>query len=108
MYPKELVYPSSGGELQLEMIRAQWSMYNNSSTEEDGICDMDMTEAFTGNITLNIPVQSSVDKGKIVNVLSENSNRQQQRTNKQDSPKGTLQHQSGIIAEQGQYPETVC
>ncbi len=83
MYPKDLVYPPNGGELQFEMIRAQWSMYN-TSIEENEICDMDITEAFTANITLNIPVKSSIKQGKVVNILSEN--RQQQLIN---TTKGT-------------------
>ena len=74
MYPKHLVYPCEGVEVQLEMIRAQWPIYRERMTalndsEDNGVCDMDMTEAFQGNITLNIPVMSSVERGRTVNVL---------------------------------------
>ena len=75
MYPKDLVYPSGGGEIQLEMIRAEWPVYKRkfifTEPEDNGVCDMDMTEACFGNITLNIPVLSSVEKGMRVNVMQE-------------------------------------
>ena len=46
MYPKRLVYPQEGGELQLEMLRARWPCYAPKVVEEEEDCDgMEFTEA---------------------------------------------------------------
>lgn len=84
MYPKHLVYPSEGVEVQLEMIRAQRPIYRERMTlndsEDNGVYDMDMTEAIQGNITLNIPVMSSVERGRTVNVLIDKRKYQPRKT----------------------------
>lgn len=75
MYPKTLVYPygeNDSTEFQLEMIRARQQKYQcQPPQQEDNTCDMDMTEACPVNITLNVPVIPSVEKGKKVLQLME-------------------------------------
>ena len=77
MYPKTLVYPCGENdttEFQLEMIRARQEKYQcQPPQEEDNTCDMDMTEACPVNITLNVPVVPSVEKGKKVLQLMQKS-----------------------------------
>lgn len=73
MYPKDLVYPNgenTGVEVQLEMIRALRYQENSSM---DG-CDMDMTEACPNNITVNVPVIPSVEKGKKIHIMQQKIN----------------------------------
>ena len=74
MYPKDLVYPPGGEEVQLEMIRARWKQYCpmfELTEEENGSCDMEMTEAFPVNITLNVPLITSIERGRKVLVMKE-------------------------------------
>ena len=74
MYPKDLVYPPGGEEVQLEMIRARWKKYRpifELTEEENGSCDMEMTEAFPVNITLNVPLIPSIERGRKILVMKE-------------------------------------
>lgn len=70
MYPKDLVYPEGekGVEFQLEMIRAKRPVYHQPDVLND-VCDMEMTVAYSNNITLNIPVVASLEKGKEIHVF---------------------------------------
>ena len=57
MYPKELVYLRDGSQLQLEQVRAGLPQYHPLFTEDSaGESDMEMTEAYIGNITTFVPV----------------------------------------------------
>ena len=75
MYPKHLVYPNGEEEEGpcLEMIRAMMDRYRVE--EEDAHEDvMEMTEACPNNITLNIPLVSSIDGGKPIHKMKVNYN----------------------------------
>ena len=69
MYPKDLIYPD-GEEAKKEFcpeeLRATRPRYDLSPSRVSPDCDMDMTEAFYGNITMNVPVVASIDKGREV------------------------------------------
>ena len=55
-YPKDQVYPASGGEFQLEQLRAVLPQYKVTlPIAEDDSCDMEMTVAYTANISTMIP-----------------------------------------------------
>ena len=55
-YSKELVYPREGGEASLEQIKARLPQYCPSSLDDmEGECDMDMTMAGGGHITMHVP-----------------------------------------------------
>jgi len=63
MYPKQLVYPSNGGEYSLEELRA--AQYSCREEDENG---MEMTEVIYKDITTNIPVvQIGGGKSKLQN-----------------------------------------
>lgn len=56
-YAKELVYPREGGELSVEHLRARLLQYRPTFLEDQqGECDMDITMAAGGHITMHIPV----------------------------------------------------
>ena len=55
-YPKELVYPREGGEIQLEQVKARLPQYTPSFlNDSEGECDMDITMAGGGHITMHVP-----------------------------------------------------
>lgn len=56
------MYPPSGGEFSLEQIRANLPQYRPTIQDENGECDMEMTMAVTGNITMHIPVVPNLFK----------------------------------------------
>ncbi|XP_019850512.1 PREDICTED: formin-like protein 20 isoform X2 [Amphimedon queenslandica] len=71
MYPKHLVYPDgvdAKRDVCLEELRASRTRYCPSPSPD---CDMDMTEAYCGNITVNVPVVASMEKGREVLHLME-------------------------------------
>lgn len=64
-YQKHLVYPPSGGDFSLEQIRASLPQYRPSLPGDEsgeGDCDMEMTMAVTGNITMHVPVVPNLFK----------------------------------------------
>ena len=68
MYPKHLVYPNGESdrlEIQLEMIRAKKYQQDSDS------CDMDMTEACPYNITVNVPLIRTVERGNEVHLMKQ-------------------------------------
>lgn len=55
-YPKEIVYPREGGEIQLELVKARLPQYTPSFlNDSEGECDMDITMAGGGHITVHVP-----------------------------------------------------
>ncbi len=58
-YPKDRVYPATGGEFSLEMLRAMLPQYK--LPPEDESCDMELTMACAGDISVMVP--SSGTKG---------------------------------------------
>ena len=63
MYPKHLIYPDGVDakyDVCLQELRAMRTRYCPSPSPD---CDMDMTEAYYGNITVNVPVVASMEKG---------------------------------------------
>ena len=68
-YPKHLVYPPGGGEVQLEQIRAALPRYRYHPPLEspnETSCDMELTTACLGNITQLVPLVPSGEKGKML------------------------------------------
>ncbi len=65
-YPKDLVYPPSGEEVQLEELRAQLPCYQPllSESQNDDACDMEMTVSYTANITTMIPSASLASQNR--------------------------------------------
>ena len=57
-YMKQLVYPPNGGEQSLEHIRASLPQYAPTLPREEssGECDMDITQAQPGHITMLVPL----------------------------------------------------
>lgn len=76
-YPKELVYPQEGGELQPEIVRARLPQYTPSFLNDSGgECDMDMTMAGGGHITMHVPCVPDLFKpGAMQLVQSSSSNK---------------------------------
>ena len=69
MYPKDLAYPTEGGEFQLEQLRGQLPQYKPDFPDQlslsGGEMEMEMTVADMGNITVNVPVvQGLFGKGR--------------------------------------------
>lgn len=67
MYPKHLVYPPGGGEIQLEQLRAalpQYCYHPPIEKADEMVCDMEMTTAYPTNITELVPVIPSAERGK--------------------------------------------
>jgi len=56
-YAKDKVYPSYGGEFQLEQLRAMLPQYKPSfPLVDDESCDMEMTTAYPADISTMVPV----------------------------------------------------
>ena len=59
-YPKDEVYPGSGGEFQLEQLRATFPQYKPSFPPvDDGSCDMEMTTICPAEISTMVPVSGT-------------------------------------------------
>lgn len=73
-YPKELVYPREGGENQLEMVKARLPQYTPSFLNDSvGECDMDMTMAGGGHITMHVPCVPDLFKAGAMQLVQSSS-----------------------------------